>query len=152
MLVLTAGGPPPPTDTVQNEFDRFVDVIADGMWVNGRVTDVSSTPGASDKMLIGSAVQQLNKNPGPIKEWHILKKEHVGPREFEAHLHKKFSLGIPLGPDDRSYLIAIIDSDQGRKIVAIAGIHDDSGAHWARMYNCDAVFTSPQEGGTSLIR
>jgi hypothetical protein len=108
-------------------------------------------------MLIAAAVQQLNKNPAPLKEWHILKKEYVGPAEFEAHLRKKNPDEL-LGVNSRTYLVAVIDSDQGRKIIAIAGvlsvdgIHDDNGAHWARMYNCDAVFSSPQEGGTPLIR
>jgi hypothetical protein len=156
MLVLTAGGPPPPPDPVQVEFDRFVDLIADGMWPNGRVTAISAKPDASDEMLIAAAVHQLNQNPGPIKEWHILKKQHVGPAEFEAHLRKKFPdqfpPGISPGVDHSKYLITIIDSDQGQKIIGIAEYHGDNGNHWARMYNCDAVFSSPQEGGTPLIR
>jgi len=49
-------------------------------------------------------------------------------------------------------LVALIDSDQGHKIMAINEGQYPGGAHWARMYNCDAVFSSPQDGGTPLIR
>jgi len=41
----------------------------------------------------------------------------------------------------------VIDSDQGHKIVVIDEYQFPSGGHWARMYNCDAVFSSPMNGG-----
>jgi hypothetical protein len=157
LLVFARADATPPPDPVQNEFDRFVDLIADGMWVNGRITTVSAQPDASDDVLILEAAYQLNARPGPLKKLHILKKEHVDAAAFNATYVKKHPERYPSGlggPDFSSptYLIAVIESDQGHKIIAINEIHSDSGTHWARMYNCDAVFSSPQAGGTPLIR
>jgi hypothetical protein len=160
MLSLTAAAPPPTPDPVQVEFDRFVNLIAGTMmWANGRVTSIAAKTNASDELLIAAAVQQLNQKLGPIKEWHILKKEHVGPAEFSARFRKihpeLYPPGVS-GPEIRdtypSYLIALIDSDQGHKIIAINDYQHPGGSHWARMYNCDAIFSSPQSGGTPLIR
>jgi hypothetical protein len=143
-----------PNDSVQHDFDRFVDFIADGMWMNGRVTTISATPDASDEMLIAAAATRLNKNPGPLTQWHILLKKHMGTADFQAVINKRPSPSFSAADPSSGYLIAIIDSDQGHKIIAIGEREGEfsSGTRWARMYNCDAIFNSPQAGGTPLIR
>lgn len=128
-----------------------MDIIADGMWVNGTVSTVSAKPDASDEILIASALDQLNKHPGPVKTWHLLKSAHVGAADFEAHLNRMHA-NWGFGANQGKYLIAVVDSDQGRKIIAISEDKSFEGQRWARMYNCDPVFTSPQDGGTPLIR
>jgi len=154
--VLTAADSPPPIDLVQNEFDRFVDLISAMMYGSGRVSNIVTKPNASDEVLIAAAAQQLNQKPAPLKEWRILRKQHVGQTEFHAHLLKKypelFHPGIPAGEDDRKFLVAIIDSDQGRKVMVINETYGNTSIHWARMYNCDANFSSTQSGGTPLDR
>jgi hypothetical protein len=141
----------PPSAPVQKEFDRFVEIISEGMRANGRVSTVTAKPDASDETLIDAAAQQLNAHPAPLKNWHILKKEHMGPEDFEAVLQKKYPDRFFGTRETGRYLIAVIDSDQGQKIIWM-GEGQVNGGHWARMYNCDATFTSPQDGGTPLIR
>jgi len=156
MGLLIAADSPPPTDPVQDEFDRALDLISAMMYGGGAVSNIVTKPNASDEMLIAAAAQQLNQKPAPLKEWRILKKQHVGQTEFHAHLLKKypelFHPGIPAGIDDRKFLLAIIDSDQGRKIIVIDETRGKPGIPWARMYNCDANFSSTQYGGTPLDR
>jgi len=152
LLAACARPPPKPPDPAQKELDRFVDLIANGMWSNGADRGISAKPNAPDEELIATTAEQLNNNPAPLKEWHLLKKEHVGPADFNAHWRKKHPELYPAGIggpsfDGPSYLVAVIDSDQGHKIVVIDEYQFPSGGHWARMYNCDAVFSSPMNGG-----
>jgi hypothetical protein len=126
MQLLTACSSPTTADSGQPEMDRFVKLISsDGKWGSGRVTTVTTNPDASDEELIAAAAEQLNQNPAPLKEWRVLKKEQISHGPFK-------------------YLLAVIDSDQGHKIVVIAENLYFHGNRWARMYNCDAVFSSPQ--------
>lgn len=156
MLLLKAATLPPPTDTVQKEFDRCLDLISPMMYGNGRDTNIITKPYASDEILIIAAAQQLNQIPAPLKTWHILKKQRVGQNEFRAHLLKQhpelFQSGISAGEDDRKFLVAIIDSDHGHKVIIIDQSKGPPGMPWARMYNCDANFSSTQSGGTPLDR
>jgi hypothetical protein len=151
VTVLSFAAPPAPSDPAQADFDRFMDLIADSMYGTGRTSTISVKQDASDQDLVASAVDQLNKRPAPVKTWHLLKSAHVGASDFEAHIsHTNPSWGFRA--NQRRYLIAVIDSDQGRKIMAIGEGTSSQTQRWARMYNCDATFTSPQDGGTPLIR
>jgi hypothetical protein len=166
LMFLFVAADSPPDSSVQADFDRFMIFLSNPMFEGGREITITTKLGASDEELITAAVVQLNNVPAALREWHVLKKEHLTHADFKAFLQKKYpdqfkavhlSSGDWAFPEITSqsnkFLVAVIDSDQGRKIIAVdEDPRVTSPVLRASMHNCDAAFSSPMDGGTPLIR